>query len=229
MAEDLADYLSEMDVKVAYLHSEVETIERVEIIRDLRRGVYDVLVGINLLREGLDIPEVSLVAILDADREGFLRNDKSLIQTMGRATRNINGKTILYGDKITPSMDRAINETRRRRQIQSEYNQKNGIIPRTIQKEIHDILKRETEYNLEEEKIIQEIEKIEEKFPEKASKKQRSQILRQAMLEAAASMEFEKAALLRDRLFSIEGQGSSGVPKKKASRRGTLRKIKTRK
>ena len=140
MAERLTEYFEEMGVRVRYLHSEVETIERMEIIRDLRLGEFDVLVGINLLREGLDIPEVSLVAILDADKEGFLRSDTSLIQTIGRAARNANGTVIMYADTITGSMQRAISETERRRKIQAEYNEKNGIVPKTIQKNIHEII-----------------------------------------------------------------------------------------
>ena len=141
MAEDLTDYLKEIGIKVRYLHSEIKTLERIEIIRDLRLGVFDVLVGINLLREGLDIPEVSLVAILDADKEGFLRSEHSLIQTIGRAARNANGHVIMYADTITKSMEKAINETRRRRSIQEEYNRKHGIVPKTIQKEIRDVIR----------------------------------------------------------------------------------------
>src|SRR5690606_14072826 len=141
MAEDLTDYLTEMGIKVRYLHSEIKTLERIEIIRDLRLGVFDVLVGINLLREGLDIPEVSLVAILDADKEGFLRSEQSLIQTMGRAARNANGHVILYADKITKAMEAAITETRRRRRIQEEHNKKHGIVPKTVQKEGRDVIR----------------------------------------------------------------------------------------
>ena len=141
MSEDLTDYLKELGIKVQYLHSEVKTLERIEIIRDLRLGIYDVLIGINLLREGLDLPEVSLVAILDADKEGFLRSERSLIQTSGRAARNANGQVIMYADKITNSMEIAINETKRRRTIQEEYNKKHGITPKTIQKEIRDVIR----------------------------------------------------------------------------------------
>ena len=159
MSEDLTDYLKDVGVKVAYLHSEVETIQRVEIIRDLRKGIYDCIVGINLLREGLDIPEVSLVAILDADKEGFLRNYKSLIQTIGRAARNVNGKAILYADKMTDSMKKAIDETNRRRTIQDTHNKKFGIEPKTIIREIHDMLPREMVELTAEEEIIDEIEK----------------------------------------------------------------------
>ncbi len=140
MSEDLTNYLKEAGVKVQYLHSEVKTLERIEIIRDLRLGVYDVIVGINLLREGIDLPEVSLVAILDADKEGFLRSERSLIQTMGRAARNENGRVIMYADKMTDSMRNSIGETERRRKIQIEYNEKHGITPKTIKKEIRGII-----------------------------------------------------------------------------------------
>src|SRR5690606_6727784 len=140
MAESLTDYLKELNIKVRYLHSDIDTIERMEIIRDLRMGVFDVLVGINLLREGLDLPEVSLVAILDADKEGFLRSETSLIQTIGRAARNAQGQVIMYADTITPSMRRAIDETNRRRKKQMAYNKEHGIIPKTIVKGIHDVI-----------------------------------------------------------------------------------------
>jgi len=202
MAEDLSDYMSDLDVKVAYLHSEVHTIERVEIIRDLRKGKYDVLVGVNLLREGLDIPEVSLVAILDADKEGFLRSARSLIQTMGRAARNVNGRAILYGDRMTPSMEMAISETNRRRKHQEEYNEKHGITPQTIRKQIHDIIERENLAD-EEERIVAELgTKLQ--FTDEMTQTQRIDEIRRAMLESAANMEFEKAALLRDAMMALE-------------------------
>ena len=203
MSEDLADYLTEMDLKVAYLHSEIETIERVEIIRDLRKGTYDVLVGINLLREGLDIPEVSLVAILDADKEGFLRNHRSLIQTIGRAARNVNGMAILYADKVTDSMRVAMDETARRREIQAAYNEEHGITPKTIQKDIHDIIKREIDPNEEEEQLAGEVEAEIEGL---TTKGQKIEALKKAMMEAAANMEFEKAALFRDKILVLEGK-----------------------
>jgi excinuclease ABC subunit B len=203
MSEDLTDYLKEIGIHVAYLHSEVETIERVEIIRDLRKGIYDCVVGINLLREGLDIPEVSLVAILDADKEGFLRNYKSLIQTIGRAARNINGKSILYADKMTDSIKKAIDETNRRRIIQEEHNKKFNIEPKTIIKEISNILPREIQEVTDEEEMLNEIEKefnIKKfKSPEKLKEK-----LKEAMLEAAKSLDFERAAMFRDKMMSVK-------------------------
>ena len=203
MSEDLTDYLKEMGVKVAYLHSEVETIQRVEIIRDLRKGIYDCIVGINLLREGLDIPEVSLVAILDADKEGFLRNYKSLIQTIGRAARNVNGQAILYADRITDSMKKAIDETNRRRTIQDAHNKKFGIEPKTIISEIHDMLPREMVELTAEEEIIDQIEKEftlkKYKTPEKLKEK-----LKEAMLEAAKELNFERATMLRDKMLAVK-------------------------
>ncbi len=204
MSEDLTDYFKDMGVKVSYLHSEIETIERVEIIRDLRKGIYDCVVGINLLREGLDIPEVSLVAILDADKEGFLRNYKSLIQTMGRAARNENGLAILYADKITPSMKQAIDETNRRRSIQHAHNQKYGIVPKSIKKEIQDIISREQSKEQTPEEVI--LSDIEAKFTYKKykSKEKLKSALKEAMLKAASDLDFERAALLRDKMMSIK-------------------------
>ncbi|MCE9500921.1 MAG: excinuclease ABC subunit UvrB, partial [Leptospira sp.] len=190
MSEDLTDYYRDIGVKVAYLHSEVETIERVEIIRDLRKGIYDCLVGINLLREGLDIPEVSLVAILDADKEGFLRNYKSLVQTIGRAARNVNGRAILFADRTTPSMQSAIDETKRRRKIQEEHNRKFGIVPESIKKEINDMLQREVGVETEEGILLSEIEKDfnpkKFKTPELLKAK-----LKEEMLKAARDLNFE--------------------------------------
>lgn len=203
MSEDLSDYFKELNIKVAYLHSEVETIERVEIMRDLRRGVYDVLVGVNLLREGLDLPEVSLVAILDADKEGFLRNERSLMQTIGRAARNVNGKAILYAEKITPSMSSAIAETERRRTIQAAYNTEHGITPQTIQKAIQEILTRENDPGREEERLLKEIEK-EVDLSGTKTKAEAVAAVKEAMLTAAANLEFEKAALLRDKMHELE-------------------------
>ena len=196
MAEDLTDYLFEYGVKVRYLHSDIGTVERTEIIRDLRLGVFDVLVGINLLREGLDMPEVSLVAIFDADKEGFLRSETSLIQTIGRAARNINGKVILYGDEITGSMMRAINETERRRNYQIDFNKKNNLTPKSIKKDVPDILdsnyalplkKRKSKYlNLEISELLKESNRLEKK-----------------MLKHARDLEFEEAANIRDEIKNI--------------------------
>jgi len=196
MSENLTEYFSEVGVKVAYLHSDIHTLERIKILRDLRRGVHDVLVGINLLREGLDLPEVSLVAILDADKEGFLRSQSSLIQTMGRAARNAFGKTILYADKITKSMVYAISETERRRQIQEEYNQEHGIIPTTIVKSIDATLV--TAYEADYFKVPLELDKFEEYSP-KQLKETISQ-LEADMRHAAKEMKFEQAAEIRDKL-----------------------------
>ncbi len=222
MAEDLCDYLSEVGVRVAYLHSEVETIERVEIIRDLRKGAFDVLIGVNLLREGLDIPEVSLVAILDGDKEGFLRNERSLIQTIGRAARNVNGKAILYADRMTDSMQRAIDETARRRHAQSAYNAEHGITPTTIRKEVQDIIARELGSGDEEERLLREVEA--EVGAADGSREDQLKKLREAMLRAAEELQFEKAAMLRDRLQALEDgrdiKGSLRRGPETAGRRG---------
>jgi excinuclease ABC subunit B len=199
MAEDLADYLQEMGVKVHYLHSEIDTIERVEILRDLRLGVYDVVVGINLLREGLDLPEVSLVAILDADKEGFLRSEGSLIQTVGRAARHIEGAVIMYADTITASMRRAIDETNRRRRIQQDYNEAHGITPRGIVKEVRALSDRfrqaEHEQGAEGAVALTEMPKDEIARLIKGLESQ--------MKQAAKELEFEKAAQLRDQVIEL--------------------------
>ncbi|MCC5813737.1 MAG: excinuclease ABC subunit UvrB [Leptospira sp.] len=202
MAEDLTDYYKDLGLKVAYLHSEIDTIERVEIIRDLRRGVFDALVGINLLREGLDIPEVSLVAILDADKEGFLRNYKSLIQTMGRAARNAEGRAILYADKNTDSMKKAVDEMVRRRKIQEEHNAKFGITPKTILKEIHDILPREMKEQDEAELALDEVTR-DFTLSKYKTKDKLKEALKEEMIKAASNLEFEKAAMLRDKMNSV--------------------------
>lgn len=202
MAEDLTDYFESMGVKVRYLHSDIDTMERMEIIRDLRKGVFDVLVGINLLREGLDIPECSLVAILDADKEGFLRSETSLIQTVGRAARNANSSVIMYGDKITPAMERTIEETQRRRGIQMAYNKAHGITPTTIKKEIRDVLEissgvtgsrgKKRERKMDEKERLRTIEK-----------------LTAEMKNAAKNLEFEYAAMLRDKIIELQGKQES--------------------
>ena len=197
MAEDLSSYLAGIGIKVKYMHSDIKALERMEIIRDLRLGEFDVLVGINLLREGLDIPEVSLVAILDADKEGFLRSERSLIQTVGRAARNTRGRVIMYADELTESMEKAISETNRRRKIQEEYNKEHGIVPQTIKKNIRDTIKAsiveeaQKEYSIDKEADIQEvIDKLTDE-----------------MLKYASQMEFEKAAELRDKIKELTGEG----------------------
>ena len=194
MAEDLTAYLAGIDIKVRYMHSDIKALERMEIIRSLRLGEFDVLVGINLLREGLDIPEVSLVAILDADKEGFLRSERSLIQTIGRAARNTDGKVIMYADELTESMEKAISETNRRRKIQQEYNEEHGITPKTIQKSVREAIKAsiieeaETKYNIGKDESIEDV----------------INKLTDEMLKHAAAMEFEKAAELRDKIKELE-------------------------
>ena len=210
MAEDLTDYLGDHDVKVRYLHSDIDTVERVEIIRDLRLGTFDVLVGINLLREGLDIPEVSLVAILDADKEGFLRAERSLIQTIGRAARNVNGRAILYADQITESMRKAIDETNRRRAKQIAHNAEQGITPRSIVKQVRDLID-----GVYSEKAGKEAEKLElqrakvEDMSEKDVAKEIKR-LEKLMLEHARNLEFEKAARVRDQLAVLREQAFGG-------------------
>jgi len=206
MAEDLTDYLGEHGVKVRYLHSDIDTVERVEIIRDLRLGEFDVLVGINLLREGLDIPEVSLVAVLDADKEGFLRAERSLIQTIGRAARHIHGMAILYADTMTDSMKAAIGETERRRTKQVAWNAKMGITPRGVEKRIKDMI--DGVYDIDEERRTLKAAQAKAKYeamPEKDLEKELKQLERQ-MLDAAKNLEFEKAAELRDRLYKLREQ-----------------------
>ena len=194
MAEDLTEYLKSLDIKVNYIHSDTKALERMKIIRDLRLGEFDVLVGINLLREGLDIPEVSLVAILDADKEGFLRSERSLIQTIGRAARNTDGTVIMYADELTESMEKAISETNRRRKIQEEYNKKNGIIPKTIKKSVRDNIKVTDVKDIEVEYKLEKSEDIKETISK----------LTDEMLKCATEMEFEKAAELRDKIKQLE-------------------------
>ena len=193
MAEELTAYLKKLDIKVAYLHSEVKTLDRLQIIHDLREGKYDVLIGINLLREGLDIPEVSLIAILDADKEGFLRSTRSLIQTIGRCARNSKGHVIMYGDKITDSMQEAIEETSRRRRIQEEYNKEHNITPTTIKKAIREVISNSNNKTSKSNKKMTKLEasKIKEE-------------IELEMREAAKNLDFERAMELRDILFEME-------------------------
>ncbi|MGE7752361.1 excinuclease ABC subunit UvrB [Lysinibacillus fusiformis] len=204
MSEDLTAYLKEMGLKVEYLHSEIKTLERIEIIRELRKGTYDVLIGINLLREGLDIPEVSLVAILDADKEGFLRSERSLIQTIGRAARNANGHVIMYADHVTDSMKKVLDETKRRRELQMAYNEEHGITPQTISKKIPEVI-RATQVAEEEESYVTKATK-----GKKLTKAERDQLLASLeieMKEAAKALDFERAAELRDTIFELKVEG----------------------
>ncbi|MGW7975290.1 excinuclease ABC subunit UvrB [Staphylococcus xylosus] len=203
MSEDLTTYLKEAGVKVNYLHSEIKTLERIEIIRDLRMGTYDVIVGINLLREGIDIPEVSLVVILDADKEGFLRSQRSLVQTIGRAARNSRGEVIMYGDKITDSMRYALDETERRRTIQEAYNEKHNITPMTINKKIHDVISATVDNDETNDQQQTEV-------PKKMTKKEREKTIaniEKEMKKAAKDLDFEKATELRDMLFELKAEG----------------------
>ena len=194
MSEELTNYLKEMNIKVAYLHNEIKTLERLKIIHDLRAGIYDVVVGINLLREGIDIPEVSLICILDADKQGFLRSTRSLVQTIGRCARNAHGHVIMYADTISDAMQEAITETKRRRTIQEAYNKEHGIIPKTIEKEITEVVTNE----------------IKEKVSKKTiSKKEKTDIVRnleKEMQEAAKNLDFERAMELRDIIFEMKSE-----------------------
>ena len=198
MAEELTNYLSNVGIRVKYLHSDIDTMERAEIIRDLRLDVFDVLVGINLLREGLDIPEVTLVAILDADKEGFLRSETSLVQTIGRAARNSEGRVIMYADNMTESMEKAISETERRRSIQDAYNKEHGITPTTIKKAVRELIS-----------ISKEVAKVQdtlEKDPESMDQKELKKVIEKTekqMRKAAAELNFEDAAMLRDKLIEL--------------------------
>jgi excinuclease ABC subunit B len=201
MAEDLTDYMREVGIRVKYLHSDIDTLERSEIIRDMRMDVFDVLVGINLLREGLDIPEITLVAILDADKEGFLRSETSLIQTVGRAARNSEGRVIMYADRITDSMNKAISETNRRRTIQNKYNEEHGITPTTIQKKVRELISISKKADKDYYKM--------DKDPESMSRKELEAVVKKItkdMHTAAAELNFEAAAELRDRLLELKKQ-----------------------
>ena len=195
MAEELTAYLKKLDFKVAYLHSEIKSLERLQIIHNLRKGKYDVLVGINLLREGLDIPEVSLIAIMDADKQGFLRSDRSLIQTIGRAARNSNGHVIMYADYVSEAMQTAIDETERRRKIQEEFNKKNNIVPKTINKEIYEVISN-----------IDEDVKIEKDHKNKKDFNNMIKDIENQMNEAAKKLDFERAMELRDILFELKAE-----------------------
>ena len=199
MAEDLTDYMKDVGIRVKYLHSDIDTLERAEIIRDMRLNVFDVLVGINLLREGLDIPEISLVAILDADKEGFLRSETSLIQTIGRAARNVDGHVIMYADQMTDSMKKAIDETNRRRAIQQKYNEEHGITPQTIHKAVRDLISIS--------KVIDKEELKFEKDPESMNRQELEKLIRDVekkMKKAAADLNFEAAAELRDQMADLK-------------------------
>ena len=209
MAEDLSDYLDKIGIKVRYIHSDIDSLERVEILRDLRLGEFDVLVGVNLLREGLDLPEVSLVAIIDADKEGFLRSERSLMQTAGRTARNVNGKVIMYADKITESMRKTITETDRRRKLQQEYNEQNGIVPATIYKSMEDIMSSTSiaDIRKKEEKPSYGFSKVAEPILKYMDKEQKEDLVAQLVEEmhkAAKDLEFEKAANLRDEVNKLK-------------------------
>ena len=201
MAEDLTDYMRDVGVRVKYLHSDIDTLERAEIIRDMRLNVFDVLVGINLLREGLDIPEISLVAILDADKEGFLRSETSLVQTIGRAARNVDGHVIMYADVITDSMRRAIDETNRRRKIQQEYNEAHGITPTSIRKAVRDLIaiSKAADEDLKAKENEKDLESMDAAELNKLMKE-----LQKKMHKAAAELNFEEAAVLRDRMLEVK-------------------------
>jgi excinuclease ABC subunit B len=210
MAEDLTEYLTKAGIKVRYMHHDVETIERMELIRDLRLGEFDVLVGINLLREGLDMPEVSLVAILDADKEGFLRSETSLIQTIGRAARNVDGRVILYGDTITESMEKAIVETNRRRALQQAYNELHGITPQSVKSTVQ--------------ALIRITDSMQQQKPDDMSDEELASLMKSVedqMLSAAKNLDFEKAAKLRDELFRLKGQSTDSIQKPQKQRKRT--------
>jgi excinuclease ABC subunit B len=210
MAEDLAEFLKDRKYKAAYLHSDIETLERITILTELRKGLYDVLVGVNLLREGLDLPEVELVAILDADKEGFLRSETSLIQTIGRAARNVNGRVILYADQMTNSLEKAISETNRRRAIQVAYNKKHNITPTTVKKAIKDIT---DQLRSEHKDAVGEMLSIEKADYQRDPKKFVA-MKRDEMAEAVKNLDFETAALIRDELYALTGEGNTAAKKK---------------
>jgi excinuclease ABC subunit B len=213
MAEDLTDYLQQIGVRVRYMHSDIDAIERIEILRDLRLGRFDVLVGINLLREGLDLPEVSLVAILDADKEGFLRDERSLIQTMGRAARNVGGMAIMYADRITGSMARSIDEVTRRREAQRRFNEAHGIVPRTITKSIEELMlsTRVADARLDARPRERRVAEPKQSYAAEVNLEEWVKILEQEMRDAAAALDFERAATLRDELLEVKARLGSGA------------------
>jgi excinuclease ABC subunit B len=221
MAEDLTDYLQQMGVRVRYMHSDIDAIERMEIVRGLRLGEFDVLVGINLLREGLDLPEVSLVAILDADQEGFLRSDRSLIQTVGRAARHIGGRAIFYADRITGSMQRCIEETGRRREMQREFNEAHGIVPRGVEKSVEQVrfITRVADARAEREGREREAKKAAEAAASYGEEDRAAIVerLEREMREAAADLDFETAARLRDQLFELKAKGAGNVARSRGA------------
>jgi excinuclease ABC subunit B len=214
MAEDLTEYLNNIGVKVRYIHSEVDALERVEILRDLRLGEFDVLIGVNLLREGLDLPEVSLVAIIDADKEGFLRSERSLIQTAGRTARNINGKVLLYADVVTGSMQRMIDETNRRRKKQIEFNQEHNITPKTIYKSVEEVLAATSIADVKAQRDArrERVPSVSDRVVKYLTEEQRQDLideLKKEMINAAKELEFERAAQLRDEITQLEGERKS--------------------
>jgi excinuclease ABC subunit B len=213
MAEDLSDYLQQIGIRVRYMHSDIDTIERMEILRDLRLGRFDVLVGINLLREGLDLPEVSLVAIMDADKEGFLRDERSLIQTVGRAARNAEGTAIMYADRVTGSMKRSIDETNRRRETQRQYNEERGITPQTIVKSIEEMMlsTRVADARLERRPAAGQVAEPRASYAEELNLEEWAKILEQEMREASAALDYERAARLRDQLLDVKAKLGTGA------------------
>jgi excinuclease ABC subunit B len=219
MAEDLTDYFQQVGVRVRYMHADVDAIERMEIIRGLRLGEFDVLIGINLLREGLDLPEVSLVAILDADQEGFLRSDRSLIQTVGRAARHVEGRAILYADRITGSMQRAIGETNRRRELQRAHNERHGIKPRSVLKSVADIRYSTRVADARVEKEVSTVSEEPSPYVTGESIEETIERMEQEMRKAAAELDFENAARLRDQLFEFKAARSGARPAGAGGRR----------
>jgi excinuclease ABC subunit B len=223
MAEDLSEYLASVGVRVRYMHSEVDTIERMDILRSLRLGKIDVLVGINLLREGLDLPEVSLVAILDADKEGFLRDARSLIQTIGRAARNVRGKAIMYADRVTDSMRKCLDETNRRREIQLAYNVEHGITPQTIEKSIQEI--QFTTRVADARAAPPAVREAPPTYADEVNREEYVKILEEEMRQAAEALDFERAALVRDQLFELKAEEDGRKGKGVRSRRSLAEEL----